>query len=141
MLSGPLRVGQQLFGDCRAVFGWQSRGVRRVEAVGRDWVVARAEAGHLEFASTSGHAAIETLFEDSDLDRAALRDAVCAGPSPSCAECGNWVDDDGCCVADYHHESGWVRCQSCDERPAEGQLTCPRCEGEGLVPKPVGTGG
>ncbi len=147
-MTGPLRVGQQLFGDCRAIFGWQSRGVRRVEAVGRDWVVARAEAGHLEFASTSGHAAIETLFEDSDLDRAALRDAICRGPSPSCAECDAAVDDDGCCTGAWpeSHETGWVRCDwgCCDMgRVDDGEEArdCPRCGGEGIVPKPVGAGG
>ena len=39
--SRPLRVGDVLYGYCEGVFGRDSYGEKRVEAIGADWVVVR----------------------------------------------------------------------------------------------------
>lgn len=37
----PLRVGTLLYGYCGGYFGRGSYGLKRIEAIGADWVVAR----------------------------------------------------------------------------------------------------
>lgn len=46
----PLRVGDLLYGFCGGYFGRDSYDVKRVEAIGADWVVARGEDGQPVFA-------------------------------------------------------------------------------------------
>jgi hypothetical protein len=41
----PLRVGSLLYGYCGGVFGRDTAWIKRVEALGADWVVARALVG------------------------------------------------------------------------------------------------
>lgn len=41
----PLRVGDMLYGYCGGYFGRDGYYDKRVEAIGSDWVVARAEDG------------------------------------------------------------------------------------------------
>lgn len=55
-----LRVGQVFRGFCRGLFGRDSYGEKRIEAIGYDWLVAREEDGNPVFCSTDG--SIEERF-------------------------------------------------------------------------------
>lgn len=57
-----LQVGQMLYGYCRGVFGRDSYDDKRIEAVGFDWVVVRAENGTPNFAC--GSSDLEILQTD-----------------------------------------------------------------------------
>ena len=46
----PLQIGQMLYGYCRGVFGRDSYGDKRIEAVGIDWIVVREDDGISNFA-------------------------------------------------------------------------------------------
>ena len=46
-----LKVGQMLYGYCRGVFGRDSYGDKRIEAIGFDWIVVREEKGYPNFAN------------------------------------------------------------------------------------------
>jgi hypothetical protein len=70
LVGGNMRVlvGQMMFGFCSGYFD-ESYGNKRVEAVGKDWVVVRdLQSKELHFASTEGNGSIEDLFEDKDFD-------------------------------------------------------------------------
>jgi|APSaa5957512622_1039677.scaffolds.fasta_scaffold27300_5 hypothetical protein len=45
----PLRVGDVLYGYCGGIFGRDSYGAKRVEAIGADWVVVREDNEPLMF--------------------------------------------------------------------------------------------
>jgi hypothetical protein len=63
-----LRVGAVLSGFCGGLFGRDSFGDKRVEAIGFDWVVARnVESDHVEFASVTGES-IEYYLKDYVVD-------------------------------------------------------------------------
>jgi len=57
-----LRVGQMLYGYCRGIFGRDSYGDKRIEAIGYDWVVVRDVSGIPDFAY--GLDTLETLQMD-----------------------------------------------------------------------------
>lgn len=46
-----LQVGQPVNGFCRGLFGRDSYGNRRIEAMGYDWIVTRDENDMVEMAS------------------------------------------------------------------------------------------
>ncbi len=48
MANTPLRVGTMIYGYCEGLFGRDSYGDRRVEAIGADWVVLRTEDNTVE---------------------------------------------------------------------------------------------
>lgn len=48
--ASTLQVGDTLYGFCEGYFGRDSYSEKTVEAVGRDWVVAREEGGGPVFA-------------------------------------------------------------------------------------------
>lgn len=45
----PLTVGALLYGFCNGFFGRDSHQLKRVEAFGYDWIVARDERGGVHF--------------------------------------------------------------------------------------------
>jgi hypothetical protein len=52
-----LKVGDVVHGFCGGYFGRDSFRCRRVEALGRDWLVTRNESGTVEFATLTSHVA------------------------------------------------------------------------------------
>lgn len=49
MSDKPLRVGIMIYGFAGGRFGRDSYSMKRIEAIGADWVIARNEAGEPEF--------------------------------------------------------------------------------------------
>lgn len=55
----PLAVGDVLVGFCGGAFGRDSFGHKVVEAIGKDWVVAREDSGQAVFCSTGPESLVE----------------------------------------------------------------------------------
>lgn len=49
-MSERVQVGDTLFGFCGGYFGRDSYEDKRVEAVGKDWIVCRDDRGEVHFA-------------------------------------------------------------------------------------------
>ncbi len=60
-----LRVGSLLYGYCNGHFGRDSYSVKRVEAIGADWIVARSEAGEVCFANIDPDTLVEFSTQEA----------------------------------------------------------------------------
>ena len=61
-----LNVGDTLYGFCGGYFGRDSYSDKRVEAIGKDWVVARDDNGRVQFASGDPKHLVQFKTETDD---------------------------------------------------------------------------